>query len=62
MVIMTRMPKSKMTKPSKLRRRARDRKGDLTGEVLIAAIQASPYRDIEIEPRRPRMPVRDVTL
>jgi hypothetical protein len=62
MVIMTRMPKSKMTKASKPRRRARDRKGDLTGEVLIAAIQASPYRDIEIEPRRARMPVRDVNL
>jgi prevent-host-death family protein len=37
-------------------------KGDLTGEVLIAAMQASPYRDIDIEPRRAPMPVRDVTL
>jgi hypothetical protein len=62
MVIMIRMPKSKMTKASNPRRRVRDRKGDLMGEVLIAAIQASPYRDIEVEPRRPRMPVRDVTL
>jgi prevent-host-death family protein len=32
-------------------------KGDLTG-----AMQASPYRDIEIEPARTSMPVRDVTL
>jgi prevent-host-death family protein len=36
--------------------------GDLTGEALVAAIQASPYRDIDIEPRRAPMPVRDVTL
>src|ERR1700722_17525163 len=27
-------------------------KGDLTGEVLIAAMQASPYRQIDIEPSR----------
>ncbi|HXW25662.1 MAG TPA: type II toxin-antitoxin system Phd/YefM family antitoxin [Xanthobacteraceae bacterium] len=37
-------------------------KGDLTGEALIAAMQASPYREIEIEPERPRLPVRDVHL
>jgi prevent-host-death family protein len=37
-------------------------KGDLTGEALVAAMQASPYRDVEIEPRRAPMPVRDVTL
>lgn len=37
-------------------------KGDLTGEALIAAMQASPYRDVEIEPARASMPVRDVTL
>src|ERR1700723_2431205 len=37
-------------------------KGDLTGEALIAAMQASPYRDINTEPRRAPMPVRDVTL
>jgi prevent-host-death family protein len=38
------------------------RRLDLTGEALVAAIQASPYRDIDIEPRRAPMPVRDVTL
>src|ERR1700692_4800702 len=27
-------------------------KGDLTGEVLIAAMQAGPHPDIDIEPRR----------
>jgi prevent-host-death family protein len=37
-------------------------KGDLTGEALVAAMQASPYRDIDIEPRRAPMPVRDATL
>lgn len=37
-------------------------KGDLTGEVLIAAVQASPHRDIDIEPRRKPMPVRKVSL
>ena len=37
-------------------------KGDLTGEVLIAAMQASPHRDVEFEPRRADMPVREVFL
>jgi len=36
--------------------------GDRTGEALIAALQASPYRDIDIAPRRERLPVRDVKL
>jgi hypothetical protein len=33
-----------------------------TGADLIAAIQRSPYRELEIEPERYRMPVRDVTF
>jgi hypothetical protein len=33
-----------------------------TGADLIAAMQSSPYREIEIEPARNRMPVRDVTF
>jgi hypothetical protein len=37
-------------------------KGDLTGQALIAAMQASPHRDIDIEPRGVRMRVRDVAL
>jgi prevent-host-death family protein len=37
-------------------------KGGLTGEALIAAMQASPARDIDIEPKRVPLPVRDVTL
>jgi prevent-host-death family protein len=30
-----------------------------TGDALVAAMQASPYPDIDIEPRRWRLPVRD---
>jgi prevent-host-death family protein len=37
-------------------------KGDLTGHALVAAMQASPHRDIDIAPRRDPMPVRDVAL
>ena len=37
-------------------------KGERTGAALIAALQASPYRDVDIEPRRDRLPVRDVKL
>jgi prevent-host-death family protein len=33
-----------------------------TGDELIRAIQASPYRDIDIEPDRARLPVRGVEL
>ena len=37
-------------------------KGDVTGQALIEAIQASPHREVEIEPRRAALPVRDVSL
>jgi hypothetical protein len=33
---------------------------DLTGEALIAAMQASPRRNIDIEPQRAAMPVRSL--
>jgi len=33
-------------------------KGDMTGEALIAALQASPLREIDIAPGRTPMPVR----
>lgn len=36
--------------------------GDRSGTALIAAMAASPYRELEIEPRRSRLPVRDVEL
>jgi prevent-host-death family protein len=35
-------------------------KGDLTGESLIAAMQALPHRDVDIEPMRAPMPVRKI--
>lgn len=37
-------------------------KGDFTGEALIAAMQASPYRHLDIEPERSAMRVREVVL
>ena len=37
-------------------------KGTQTGANLIAALQASPDRDIDLAPPRAKMPVRDVEL
>ncbi len=37
-------------------------KGSVTGNALIEAMQASPHRAIELEPRRTPMPVRDVSV
>jgi prevent-host-death family protein len=37
-------------------------KGDLTGQALVAAMQASPHRGVDIEPGRTPMPVRGVRL
>ena len=37
-------------------------KGERSGATLIEALQASPYRDADIEPRRSPMPVREVDL
>lgn len=34
----------------------------LTGADLIAAMQASPYKEIGIEPSRERLPVRDAAF
>ena len=34
-------------------------KGDRTVAALAAALQRSPYRDTDIEPRRERLPGRD---
>jgi hypothetical protein len=33
-----------------------------TGADLVAAMQASPYKEIALEPTRDRMPVRDVAF
>ncbi len=37
-------------------------KGEQTGEALVTVMQASPYRDVDVEPRRSRFPARDVRL
>lgn len=37
-------------------------KGERSGAALIAALQVSPYREVDLEPRRDRLPVRDVKL
>ncbi len=37
-------------------------KGERGGDALIAAMQASPFRDIDVEPNRKPMPVRSVDL
>jgi prevent-host-death family protein len=37
-------------------------KGERSGDALIAAMQASPYREVDIEPKRDRMPVRGIDL
>lgn len=37
-------------------------KSSVTGQALVEAMQASPYRDIEIAPKRVAMPVRAVSL
>ena len=36
--------------------------GNRTGAALVAALQASPAREIELTPERSAMPVRDVEL
>jgi hypothetical protein len=33
-----------------------------SGARLVAAMQASPYKDLDLEPVRDRLPVRDVAI
>jgi len=37
-------------------------RGEVTGADLIAAMQSSPHRGLSIEPKRSRLPVRDIAL
>ena len=37
-------------------------KGSATGRALVEAMQASPHREIDIEPSRGSLPVREVSL
>jgi hypothetical protein len=34
----------------------------LTGTALVAAMQASPYKQIDLEPERNRLPVRNIEI
>jgi len=40
----------------------RNLKGDPTGDALIAAMQSSPHRDVDLTPARSPMPVREISL
>ena len=33
-----------------------------TGTDLLTAMQRSPYKEVDLEPSRPHLPVRDVVL
>ncbi len=33
-----------------------------TGDALVAAMQASPYKQVNLEPVRDRLPVRDIVF
>ena len=33
-----------------------------TGAELVAVVQSSPYKEIDIEPPRDRLPVRDISF
>jgi len=35
---------------------------EVSGAALVVAMQASPCREVDIEPRRWRLPARDLTL
>jgi hypothetical protein len=70
---MTRITKSSPAKPRRARHPKpghgllsaeafRHLKGDRAGASLIAAMQASPHRDIDIEAERGPMPVRNLSL
>lgn len=37
-------------------------KGNLTGRALVEAMQASPHREVDIEPERCVMPVREISI
>jgi hypothetical protein len=54
------MTRTNKTPPPARGKPVRRLKDERSGDALIAAMQASPYRDIDIEPKRGRMPVREV--
>jgi len=48
--------------PSRSSAQAASGTAGLTGADLVAAMQASPYKEIDLEPARDRLPVRDVAF
>lgn len=42
--------------------RFRALKGEATGQALVEAMQSSPLREIDLEPERAPMPVRNVRI
>jgi hypothetical protein len=38
------------------------RRSELTGAALVAAMQASPFKEIDLEPSRGRLPVRELPI
>jgi hypothetical protein len=63
---MTKRPKSRLSKNRRSKRLGRERRlaqaARRTGEELADVMRASPLRDIDIEPWRGPLPVRDVKL
>jgi hypothetical protein len=55
LVSMSRIAEPKSTK------QFRRLKGDHAGQALIAAMRALPHREIDLEPERAPMPVRDIS-
>jgi hypothetical protein len=39
-----------------------EERAQLTGADLLAAMQRSPYKEVDLEPSRPHLPVRDAAL
>jgi hypothetical protein len=58
---MTRLVKRPKAKPAKTRHRPRAARR-VTGEALIAAMQMSPDRGLDIAPKRKAMRVRKIAL
>jgi hypothetical protein len=54
--------RARITKSGQWRAESRRLKRDPTGAALIVVMQASPHRDIELEPERAPMPVREVSV
>jgi len=61
---MKRSKRSKLqqVRHSRAKRKSKGVKRHQTGEVLVAVMHASPFKEIDIEAKRQRLPVRVVKL